>query len=108
MASRSKGKSSRKQSPGLQELRASPGRKKNAAAEDLVSAMERALEEGSACDERLTELAESDIAPILLPSAVEEDEGEAQEGESEDDEEEESTQGGGRGRSSGVPNRARN
>ena len=77
--------------------------------EDLVSAMERALEEGRAYDERLTELAESEITPALQAQASED-----MEQESEDDEADlEASVGsaqlrkGGRGRSSNTGQRAR-
>jgi len=54
---------------------------------DLVGAMDRALEEGRAYDERLTELAESEITPALTAGAGEEAEPEeAAEGEESEEE----------------------
>lgn len=58
---------------------------------DLVGAMERALEEGRAYDERLTQLAESEITPELAAGAeaVEGEEAEGEELEAEGEESEE-------------------
>jgi ferritin-like metal-binding protein YciE len=76
--------------------------------QDLVSAMDRALEEGKAYDERLTQLAESEITPALQAqgSEMEESEGE------ESDEDMEASTGGApmgrqRGRNSNTGQRAR-
>jgi ferritin-like metal-binding protein YciE len=43
---------------------------------DVARAMERALKEGKAYDERLTELAEQEVTPLLLQQVGEEEEGE--------------------------------
>jgi ferritin-like metal-binding protein YciE len=43
---------------------------------DVARAMERALKEGKAYDERLTELAEQEVTPLLLQQGGEEEEGE--------------------------------
>src|SRR5690606_32152411 len=73
--------------------------------QDLVGAMERALEEGREYDERLTQLAESEITPELQSQGEEMD--------SEDDEESMAASAGaaqmrkGRGRSQGSGQRAR-
>jgi len=53
--------------------------------DDLVSAMDRALEEGRAYDERLTQLALEEITPALMAEAS----GEEEEGEEEESEDEE-------------------
>lgn len=75
--------------------------------QDLVGAMERALEEGREYDERLTQLAESEITPELRSQG--------EEMESDDDEETleasagraQQMRGKGRGRSQGSGQRAR-
>jgi len=75
--------------------------------QDLVGAMERALDEGKAYDERLTQLAESEITPELLSMGEESEESE------EDEEGLQATMGAapmrnkGRGRSQGTGQRAR-
>jgi ferritin-like metal-binding protein YciE len=73
--------------------------------QDLVGAMERALEEGSAYDERLTQLAESEITPEL------QSQGEGMEAEEDEDRLDASLGGAqmrrGKGRSHGVGHRAR-
>lgn len=56
--------------------------------EELVSAMERALEEGRAYDERLTQLAEEEITPLLVARASEEESGEQAEAEEDESEDE--------------------
>ena len=56
--------------------------------EELVSAMERALEEGRAYDERLTQLAEEEITPLLVARASEEESGEEAEAEEDESEDE--------------------
>ena len=62
--------------------------------ETTVKSMERALEEGKAMDQQLTELAEQEITPQLL--AEEEGEEQEEEAEMEAGEEEEEEEGGGR------------
>lgn len=78
--------------------------------QDLVGAMERALEEGRGYDERLTELAESEITPELQAQ------GEAMDADAEADEEEITASarrgaqlrgGRGRGHAQGTGQRAR-
>lgn len=49
--------------------------------QELVSAMDRALEEGKAYDERLTQLAESEITPALQAQGSEMEESEGEESE---------------------------
>jgi ferritin-like metal-binding protein YciE len=45
---------------------------------DVARAMERALKEGKAYDERLTEIAEQEVTPLLLRQGSDEEEGEGQ------------------------------
>lgn len=73
-----------------------------------VKAMERALKEGKAMDEQLTELAEQEITPQLLSEQSDAEEGEAEaDAELEAGEEEDEEEGGGRSRrSSGSERRA--
>lgn len=78
---------------------------KSAGLQDLVGAMERALEEGKAYDQRLTELAESEVTPAL--------EAEGSEGEESGQDEDAMAADGAarmgrqRGRTSGTGQRAR-
>ena len=66
----------------------------------VVKAMERALKEGKALDERLTQLAESEVTPALLQGSQETDEGEESE-----DADDEATPVGNRGPKNGGAER---
>jgi ferritin-like metal-binding protein YciE len=80
--------------------------------ETTVESMERALKEGKAMDEQLTELAEQEITPQLLSEESDEDEGEEEAdaeleaGEEEDEEEEAGKGRKGSRRSGGSERRA--
>ncbi len=69
--------------------------------QELVDAMERALEEGRAYDERLTQLAESEITPELQSQGAEEEETDSEEEDLEAAAAEAPARGKGRGRSQG-------